>query len=34
VKKQHLNMLVVDLKWRLNSRADAIKKKAVEASSI
>jgi hypothetical protein len=27
-------MLVVDLKWRLNSRADAIRKKAVEASSI
>jgi hypothetical protein len=27
-------MLVVDLKWRLNSRVDAIRKKAVEASSI
>uniref|UniRef100_A0A804P0M8 Auxin-responsive protein n=1 Tax=Zea mays TaxID=4577 RepID=A0A804P0M8_MAIZE len=33
-EKRHLKMLVVDLKWRLNSRVDAIRKKAVEASSI
>jgi hypothetical protein len=33
VEKRHLKMLAVDLKQRLNSRADAIRKKAVGASS-
>jgi hypothetical protein len=32
-KKRHLKMLDGDLKRRLNSRADAIKKKAVKSSS-
>jgi hypothetical protein len=32
-KKRHLKMLVIDLKWCLNSRADAMRKKAVGASS-
>jgi hypothetical protein len=33
VEKRHLKMLVVDLKRRLNSRADAIRKMAVGGSS-
>jgi hypothetical protein len=32
-EKRHLKMLVVDLKRCLNSRANAIRKKAMEASS-